>query len=88
VSAAGRHSRRVLIYVSKIIEELGSVGIGNSVLLVLLCVHSNTMSGQGGHGSRGRCFRYNMGCGRTGFSMGRQPVREEDNGAVDDLREG
>jgi hypothetical protein len=61
---------------------------GDSVLPVLLCVHSNTMSGQGGHGSRGICFRYNMRCGRTGFSNGRQPVREEDNGAVDDLREG
>jgi hypothetical protein len=61
---------------------------GDSVLPVLLCVHSNTMSGQGGHGSLGRCFRYNMHCGRTGFSMGRQHVREEDNGAVDDLREG
>jgi hypothetical protein len=60
----------------------------DSVLPVLLCVHSNTMSGQGGHGNRGRCFRYNMHCGRTGFPMGRQPVREEDNGAVDDLKEG
>jgi hypothetical protein len=60
----------------------------DSVLPVLLCVQSNTMSVQGGHGSRGRCFRYNMRCGGTGFSMGRQPVREEDNGAVDDLREG
>jgi hypothetical protein len=61
---------------------------GDSVLPVLLYVHSKTMSSQGGHGSRGRCFRYNMRCGRTGFPMGRQPVQEEDNGAVDDLREG
>jgi hypothetical protein len=61
---------------------------GDSVLPVFLCVHNNTMSGQGGHGSCGRCFRYNMRCGKTGFSMGRQPVREEDNGAMDDLKEG
>jgi hypothetical protein len=61
---------------------------GDSVLPVFLCVHSNTMSGQGGHGSRGRCFRYNMRCRRTGFLMERKPVQEEDNGAVDDLREG
>jgi hypothetical protein len=60
---------------------------GDSVLPVLLCVHSNTMSGQGGHGSRGRCFQYNMRCVAAEFSMGRQPVQEEDNGAVDDLRE-
>jgi hypothetical protein len=60
---------------------------GDSVLPFLLSVHNNTMSGQGGHGSRGRCVRYNMRCGRTGLPTGRQLVREEDNGAVDDLRE-
>jgi hypothetical protein len=58
---------------------------GDLVLPFLISVHNYTMRGQRCHGSPGRFFRYNMYCWKIGLLMGRHPVREEDNGAMDDL---